>query len=111
MISTVFRNILSNAIKFSPQNSQVEINILQKVDSIQIIVDDSGPGMDANDLSKLFKYGEDISKIGRQKEKKGTGLGLILAYEFVVRNGGQISAGINENDGLRIIIEFDKDTK
>jgi signal transduction histidine kinase len=111
MISTVFRNILSNAIKFSPENSTVEVNISQKNNSIQIIFDDAGPGMDANDLSKLFKYGEDISKIGRQKEKKGTGLGLILAYEFVVRNGGQISAGINENGGLRIIIDFDKDKK
>lgn len=111
MISTVFRNILSNAIKFSPENSTVEINISHKINSIEIIFDDAGPGIDENELSKLFKYGEDISKIGRQKEKKGTGLGLILAYEFVVRNGGQISAGINKNGGLRIIIEFDKDTK
>lgn len=111
MISTVFRNVLSNAIKFSPENSTVEVNISHKNNSIQIIFDDSGPGIDENELPKLFKYGEDISKIGRQKEKKGTGLGLILAYEFVVRNGGEISAEINENGGLRIIIEFDKDTK
>jgi signal transduction histidine kinase len=106
MISTVFRNIMSNAVKFSPTSTMVEINICQDNGVMKIAVDDSGRGMDKQDILKLFKYGEDISKIGRDKENKGTGLGLILAHEFVVRNGGNIYARTNKNGGLSVIVEL-----
>jgi two-component system, sensor histidine kinase and response regulator len=108
MTETVFRNILSNAVKFSPNNSEIEILVQSESDTVKIIINDSGPGMDKSDLDKLFKYGEDMSIIGKEKEKKGSGLGLILASEFVEKNKGNIFAEINKNGGLSIIVEYPK---
>lgn len=108
MTETVFRNIISNAVKFSPSNSVIGIQINSQSNTVNVIVNDSGIGMDDEDLAKLFKYGEDIAKIGRGKENKGSGLGLILAYEFVERNNGKIFAKRNKNGGLSISVEYPK---
>ena len=89
MVSTVLLNLVSNAVKFTPHNGRVEINSSRKNGFIEMEVKDTGVGIAAENISKLFKPGEKYQTTGTNKEK-GTGLGLILCKEFVEKNGGKI---------------------
>ena len=90
-VKTVLRNLISNAIKFSPENS--EIHILGSIinDKVEIIVRDFGQGIKADELVLLFKPDVNTKRIGTP-ENKGTGFGLILCKEFVEMNNGEIYA-------------------
>lgn len=89
MVSAVLRNLLENAIKFSPSGGNVNIRASEQGNSTLVCVRDWGPGIAEADVQKLFRVGQDVSRIGRSVEK-GTGLGLILCKEFVRLNGGRI---------------------
>lgn len=89
MVTTVVRNLISNAIKFTEQGGVVEVFVEQDVRFVKISVSDTGVGISASDLNKLFKLDSNPTTIGTGQEK-GTGLGLILCKEFVERNGGKI---------------------
>lgn len=107
MIETTLRNIISNAIKFSPENSEVVISTLIQSNWATIKISDSGPGLEEEEIRKLFIPGEDLTRIGGKNKNKGTGLGLILAGEFVRMNNGEIFAEQNlGKSGLTIIIKL-----
>jgi len=89
MILTVLRNFLSNAIKFSHNSSQIRFEAEEEGMMWRIKVIDSGVGMSADILKKLFHVGEVIKSIGTQGEN-GNGIGLLLCQEFVERNQGKI---------------------
>ncbi len=90
MILTVFRNLTSNAIKFT--NEEGEIRLSGKINDsgeAEFSVSDNGVGMSDENMKKLFRIDVNVSTIGTSQEK-GTGLGLILCKEFVERHGGRI---------------------
>jgi signal transduction histidine kinase len=89
-IQTVLRNLISNAIKFSPENS--EIHVIAKVinEKAEILVRDFGRGIKTEEIELLFKLDVNTKLIGTP-ENKGTGFGLILCKEFVEMNNGEIS--------------------
>ena len=91
MTATVLRNLLSNAIKFSPEGSEVLVRATIVKGEVLIEVEDHGTGIEPNVLSQLFNIGVSHSSTGTAGET-GTGLGLILAKEFVERNHGRIWA-------------------
>ncbi len=99
-IKTVIRNLLSNSIKFSHKNSQIEINskILKDSNTIEISIKDNGVGIPKENIDKLFKIETSFSTYGTEKEK-GTGLGLILCKELVEKNGGTIRVESEEDSG------------
>ncbi|MCD4833346.1 MAG: PAS domain-containing sensor histidine kinase [Bacteroidales bacterium] len=99
-IKTVMRNLLSNSIKFSHKNSQIEINskILKNSNTIEISIKDKGVGISEENIDKLFKIETSFSTYGTEKEK-GTGLGLILCKELVEKNGGTIRVESEEDSG------------
>lgn len=91
MFQIVVRNILNNAIKFCNEGCNIHITASYlKGGLLNVCIKDNGVGMSANSLSKLFK-GENHSSRGTQNEK-GTGLGLMICKDFMVRNGGDITA-------------------
>jgi len=91
MINTVFRNILSNAIKFTETGGRIEISVSKNTEKLtEIVVADSGVGISQENLDKLFRLDASFSTKGTANEK-GTGLGLILCKDFVEKNGGAIS--------------------
>ena len=90
-ISTVLRNLISNAIKFTAEAGLVKISAKKTGDKIEINISDNGIGIRKEDLNKLFRIDVKSSTIGTSAEK-GTGIGLILAKEFVLKNGGEIWA-------------------
>ncbi len=89
MISTVIRNLVSNAIKFTDENGEIRLKAKPEGDFVRVSIIDDGVGMKAGDMDKLFRIDVNHSTIGTGDEK-GTGLGLILCKEFVEKNGGKI---------------------
>jgi ligand-binding sensor domain-containing protein/signal transduction histidine kinase len=89
MFSTVFRNILANAIKFTPENGNISVNMVIKEDFCEISVQDSGVGLSEENIQKLFRIDSNHSTLGTNGEK-GTGLGLVLCKEFIEKHRGKI---------------------
>ena len=89
MISSVLRNLISNAIKFTNPGGKIVISTEQNKNILTIIVTDNGVGIKKNEIDKLFHIESCISTPGT-KEEQGTGLGLILCYDFVQKHGGKI---------------------
>lgn len=89
MITTVLRNLITNAIKFTENGGQIRISCQKKDDLIDVVVIDTGIGIEEKNISKLFRIDMTYSTSGTAKEE-GTGLGLVLCKEFVEKNGGEI---------------------
>jgi signal transduction histidine kinase len=89
MIKTIFRNLISNAIKFTHKNGKVEVKAVQDNRHVEISVSDSGIGITGETKAKLFRIDGDLTTKGTEDEK-GTGLGLFLCKEFVEKHGGKI---------------------
>ncbi len=98
MLSTVLRNLLSNALKFTFTDGTIRVTARELGDLIEIKVIDNGMGISTDIITKLFRIDEHYSSMGTDKEK-GTGLGLILCKEFVEQNGGTISVESEEEKG------------
>lgn len=98
MINTVFRNLISNAIKFTRQGGEIKVSAEKRAKEILVSVSDNGIGIAPGRLEKLFRIDESDSTYGTNNEK-GTGLGLILCKEFVENHGGKIWAESEEGKG------------
>lgn len=91
MIATVLRNLVSNAIKFSDENSTIRISNSEMGRNWQISISDEGIGIAPEKIDRIFSLDKHKSTLGTAKEK-GTGLGLILCKEFIEKNRGKIWA-------------------
>jgi signal transduction histidine kinase len=89
MCSSVLRNLLNNAIKFSHNSSEVAVKVIPHSNYCEIQVIDQGIGIDKENIDKLFRIDLKYKSSGTAGEK-GTGLGLLLCKEFVEANGGNI---------------------
>ena len=86
-LKQVLVNLLSNAVKFTPDGGQVGVKADRTNGVVTIAVSDTGPGIAADDLAKLFReFGQTASARGHE----GTGLGLVLAKRIVELHGGRI---------------------
>lgn len=104
-IKIVFRNLLSNAIKFTPNNGTISISAKIENDFAQVVVQDSGVGIAKENIEKLFNSTQQYSTYGTNRES-GSGLGLILCHDFVIRNGGEISVKSIVGDGTEFILKL-----
>ncbi len=91
MLKTIFRNLISNGIKFTNENGKINIHCEQSKNEVKIFVEDNGVGMDDVTKDSLFNLDEFVSAEGTAGER-GTGFGLVLCKEFVSKNGGKIWA-------------------
>lgn len=89
MIATVLRNLISNAIKFTPMGGNITISVAYGTNEIVLSVKDSGIGISKENIAKLFRIDQNFSTPGTNKEQ-GTGLGLILCKEFIEKHKGRI---------------------
>ena len=108
MLKTVVRNFLSNAIKFSPENSSIEIMMLKEGDYAKISVRDHGVGIAADRLSTIFHKGETTYGTGGEE---GSGLGLQLCQDFAQKNGGDCTVESVEGEGstFSVLIPLNND--
>lgn len=105
MIKFIFRNLISNAIKFS-ENAVVEVTTSGALNgSWQLQVQDHGIGMSAHQLQKLFNWEDRYTNLGTNNEK-GTGIGLLLVKDFVERHHGQLHISSTLNEGTQITLNF-----
>lgn len=102
MVQTILRNLISNAIKFTPHGGEVVVSATRSDDHYEITVKDNGVGIAERDIPKLFKIESKYSTSGTAKEK-GTGLGLILCKEFIEKHGGKIWVESEHGKGSRFI--------
>ena len=105
MINTVLRNLLTNALKFTPKNGEVSIGFFVKDSICLLSVRDNGVGIAAGRIDKLFSIDTAHKTKGTEMEP-GTGLGLILCKEFVERHGGRIEVESEPGKGseFRVIL-------
>ncbi len=89
MLETILRNILSNAIKFTPINGEIFIDSIDIGSMIQVSIKDTGIGIPKEDINNLFALDKSVSRSGTIGES-GTGLGLLICKDFVEKNGGKI---------------------
>jgi len=108
MLSQVFNNLLSNALKFTPEGGTVSIEQLEATNEMWMIgVRDSGAGIPKDDLRKLFKVEEKYTRPGLHGEQ-GTGLGLSVVAEILKKHTGSISVESEEGKGTTFIIRLPK---
>ncbi len=105
MISTVIRNLLGNAVKFTSRAGKVTLTCRREGDAVVVSVEDTGIGMTSAELDKLFRLDAHLSKQGTEHEK-GTGLGLILCREFVEKNHGDLHADSKKGKGSRFVFSI-----
>ncbi len=99
MISSVLRNLLSNAVKFTRKNGKVSCKARETESGmIEISVTDTGVGITADVVDKLFILGENVGTAGTDGEPS-TGLGLLICKEFVEKHGGKIWVESEEGKG------------
>jgi PAS domain S-box-containing protein len=89
MLETVLRNLVNNALKFTPKGGDVTVSTKNENGGVVISVKDTGIGIKKSDFDKLFRTDIKFSNPGTEHEG-GTGLGLLLCKEFVEKHGGAI---------------------
>lgn len=105
MIGLVVRNLMTNAIKFSPKGGTVVMGAKNNAGMIEISITDTGVGISADNQQKIFNSNVVLSDSGTAMEK-GSGLGLLLCKEFVEENGGKIWVKSEEGKGSTFIFSL-----
>ncbi len=100
---TIIRNLVSNALKFTPRDGEVAISACRTIDSVEIEVRDNGVGIPKEKLGNLFELNEEASTWGTEGEK-GLGLGLQLVHEFVELNQGRIEVDSQDGQGTKFTV-------
>jgi signal transduction histidine kinase len=90
MIDAILRNLVNNAIKFTPENGAVTVSAIKASGAITLAVTDTGVGMEADTIERLFKLDDKVSTPGTNGEPS-TGLGLQLCHELAMLHGGPIA--------------------
>jgi len=103
MVDTVLRNLISNALKFTPSGGEINISAEKIGDDIILTVSDSGVGMSQEVLNNLFSISHKHTSLGTHNEK-GSGLGLILCKDMIAQNDGSITVESEIGKGSRFIV-------
>jgi len=101
----VFTNILDNALRYTPPGGKIVLSADRSGDAVEFKVQDSGPGLPAQELERIFDRFHRV-QTARSREEGGSGLGLAIAKSIVERHQGSIRAESQEGRGLAIILRL-----
>ncbi|MFV0504569.1 MAG: ATP-binding protein [Lachnospirales bacterium] len=101
----VFNNIISNAVKYSPENSEIFITIDEDEKYYIVAIKDNGIGIPKSDINRIFERFFRVDK-ARSRAMGGVGLGLSITKEIVDSHKGKISATSNKGDGTTVIVKL-----
>jgi two-component system, OmpR family, sensor histidine kinase VicK len=104
-MTQVFDNILSNAIKYSPEGGEIKINMRKQDAGVMFEVSDKGVGIPSESVEKIFERFYRVDK-ARSRKLGGTGLGLAIAKEIIREHDGDIWATSKEGEGTTIHIRL-----
>ena len=107
MLNFVIRNLLTNALKFTPQQGEIRFSVENKKKKTVFCIEDTGIGMNTEQLNALFKVGQTYSGKGTENET-GTGLGLILCKDFIDFHKGKIRVQSELGKGSTVCVELPK---
>ncbi|MEQ9303210.1 MAG: tetratricopeptide repeat protein, partial [Marinoscillum sp.] len=105
MVSIVVRNLIQNAIKFTPRGGKVNVELVRNGQASYLKVVDTGVGMNSDKLASLFDITTNRTSNGTENEK-GSGLGLILCKELIEKVGGKIDVKSQEGQGTEFFLKF-----
>ena len=103
LLSAAFSNILTNAVKYSPEHGKILIDITINNSYLVIAIVDDGIGVPSQNLVQLFEPFYRVAA-ARDRQTGGTGLGLAIAKQAILAHHGEISANNNETNGLTVTI-------
>ena len=107
-LKIVLRNLLDNAIKFSPENSKISFYTVEThTNFCQLVIQDCGLGMNQNTINELLEDNELLAKKSNS-EIIGTGLGMQLCKQMIKKNGGTLAIESELNKGTKMILSFPK---
>ncbi len=105
--TTIIKNLISNAIKFTPENGQVTLKVIEKTTTIEVQVKDTGRGIHASDLPHIFdRYYQ--AKITNQIQEGGTGIGLSICAEYAKLLHGDLQVQSEYGQGSTFILILPK---
>jgi signal transduction histidine kinase len=105
MISTTLRNLISNAIKYTPEKGCIEIQSAIDNHKVRVSVRDTGIGIQSEEKEHIFDPLKKFSRTGLMNEK-GSGIGLLLCKEFIEKNSGKLYFESMENKGTIFTFEL-----
>jgi two-component system, sensor histidine kinase and response regulator len=105
MITSVLRNLISNAVKFTPEDGEVTVFAKRQHSWVELSVQDKGVGITPETLPKIFSLNTKHTTRGTNNEE-GSGLGLVLCREFVEKNGGHIWAESTPHKGSTFTVQL-----
>jgi signal transduction histidine kinase len=108
MTATVLRNLLTNAIKFTPRGGEVGVASQCSRGWVRVSVVDTGRGMSADEIARLFRIDVRVSSPGTEGEH-GNGIGLILCHELAQLNGGKIEVTSEPGKGSTFTLVLPRD--
>lgn len=108
MINLVIRNLVTNALKFTPSGGEITVATQKTDHTVEISVNDTGVGIAPEMIPRLFSVADKISTKGTAGEK-GSGLGLILCKEFVEKHGGKLVVESRVGEGSSFKIQLPAD--
>ena len=108
MLSFVMRNLMHNAIKFTPPGGWLQITLLEEEEHISFIIEDNGIGMSPDQISRLTNPETPLSTRGTAGEK-GSGLGILLCREFIEKHGGTLAVQSELQKGTRFVFSIQKE--
>ena len=103
--NTILRNLINNALKFTPEHGEIEIATRKESEMVKILVRDTGVGIPSEKLQGLFDFEAKKSTWGTKGEK-GLGLGLQLVKEFIEMNKGRIAVSSDEGEGTTFVLSL-----
>ncbi len=106
-IQQVLSNVISNAIKYSPENAEINVKLYEEDDFALVSVSDTGFGIPESDLPRIFERFYRVDK-ARSRKMGGTGLGLAIAKEIMELHNGKIYAESEYGNGTTITLKFPK---
>lgn len=106
-IEVIFRNLLANAIKFTPNGGKISFSSQDHAQKTFIQLKDSGIGMSKEVLEKLFENNEFYKSNGTNKEK-GSGLGLLIIKDFIKKNKAELKVDSISEEGTTFTVIIDK---
>ncbi|WP_036303714.1 ATP-binding protein [Methylomicrobium agile] len=104
LINILIRNIVDNAIKYTPEYGSIRIYLTDKEKHVELRVEDSGPGIKPDAYEKSLKRFHRLAETASVAQ--GTGLGFSIAQRIVAIHGAEFSLGVSELDGLKVTVLF-----
>ncbi len=104
-LAIMLRNVISNALKFTPRGGRITISGYTYRNKTNITVEDTGIGMDAETIEHIM-HGETVTSHAGTEDEKGIGIGLSICKELMESNGGSMEIKSAPGEGTSITLEF-----